>query len=116
MEKQPLKVLPGFVYLGLRDDGAYKLGRSELPSERIYALRCQGHKVTLIWTLRCADMVTTERALQQRWARYYSGEGEWFLLPEDIVAWVCQQTEASACEGYDPSTYCRPDSRRYRGI
>src|SRR5688572_8163489 len=102
---------PGYVYL-LRRGPAYKIGHTHSIFWRLktikdvvtpYAVR--QFPVEVLWTLQCADQVTTERALQQRFAQYHTGTGEWFYLPDAAVGWICQQTEASACEGYDPKRY-----------
>lgn len=105
---------PGYVYLLHCENGLYKVGRSAWPETRVTELRHQnGIRGTLLWKLQCADMVTTERALHQRLAQYHANR-ELFDLPAVVVEWLCQQTEASACEGYDPSQFKRTDARGYR--
>lgn len=111
---------PGYVYL-LRRGPAYKIGHTSSIFWRLktindvvtpYAVR--QFPVEVLWKLQCADQVTTERALQQRFARYHTGTGEWFYLPDDAAGWICEQTdEAALCEGYDPKRYHRPDGRKF---
>ena len=113
LNKQTPGNIPGYVYLLHRDNGQYKIGRSYCPEMRVKELKYQeGIQGELIWTLKCVDMVTTERAFHQRLVQYHVNR-EFFSLPDDIVDWVCQQTEASVCEGYDPQRYCRPDGKGY---
>lgn len=104
---------PGFVYLALRDDGLYKIGRSYDPPERIKFLQYySGWRSELIWKLACADQVTTERALHMRFGSQHAGR-EWFVLSAIDVAWLIEQTEQTICEGYS-GDFARLDGRRWR--
>lgn len=105
---------PGFVYLVKRGP-FYKIGQTCNIQNRMRIMPSDwapegAYKfpIELIWTLGCADKITTERALQQRHMEYYSGIGEWFELPDDVVEWICKQDESGLCVSYDPSVYRRP--------
>lgn len=105
---------PGCVYLMRCRSGCYKIGRAIMPEPRLLELRYKGLDVEeLTWSLFCGDAVTTERAMQQRFAAYYIGRDEMFNLPQEDVAWICRSTEVELCAEYDPRRYRRPDSKRY---
>lgn len=110
---------PGYVYLAKRGT-VYKVGHTSSIFWRLKTIdqvvtpyEARQFPVEIVWSLKCADQITTERALQQRLAPYHTGVGEWFDLSNEVVEWICQQTEASACEGYEPKRYRRPDGQRY---
>lgn len=111
---------PGFVYL-IRRGPYYKVGHTNMMYWRLKTIDqavtpsdARQYPVEEVWSIECADKITTERALHQRFAQYHAGFGEWFFLPTDVVNWLCRQTEASICEGYDSTRHHRPDSTRYR--
>lgn len=105
---------PGYIYLAQRDDGLYKIGHSQISETRIVELRRQcGWRSVLIWKLACIDKITTERALHMRYEAQHDAQ-EWFNLSAADVEWLTQQTEASICEGYDPTTFIRLDAVKKR--
>ena len=106
---------PGYVYMARR--GPYvKIGHTFSIGNRLRTINdvvtpkaARVYPVEVIWSLHCADQITTERALHQRFMQYHAGSGEWFLLPDEEVAWVMAQTEEAICVEYNPADFRRTD-------
>lgn len=77
---------PGQIYLvGVRADGAYKVGISTNPAKRLTKIRAQypGQDLVVIDAVFVTDMGTTEASLHSEFAGKRSGE--WFFLtPLDV--------------------------------
>lgn len=89
---------PGIVYL-MRRGPYYKIGRTVNLKRRLQTVRiaitpteARNFSIELVWTIECKDQFFAEKALHRRLDRYRADCGEWFLLPENEIAWICQQT------------------------
>lgn len=114
INKQSPGDTPGYVYL-MRRGPYFKIGQTSFVEGRLKEAKdmvqpteAKEYPAEIVWSLKCADKITAERALHQRFQQYHCGVGEWFLLPPDAVEWVCSRDEAGLSEGYDPKTYKRP--------
>jgi hypothetical protein len=114
-KKQSPGDTPGYVYM-VRRGLFYKIGHAQCPEVRARQVHettsppgTRGHPSVLIWSLRCKDQITAERALRMRFICYHTKIGEWFELPDEAVEWICRQDEVGICEGYDPACYRRVD-------
>lgn len=82
---KPSKPKPGYVYLIQSENGQYKIGKSNNPSQRckIFGLKLP-FKVELIHLVKTDDMSKLETELHKHFASQRIN-GEWFSLsPEDI--------------------------------
>jgi len=78
--------IPGYIYLmGVRADGAYKIGISTNPSNRLKKVRAQypGQDIRVLGTWPVADMGATEARVHQMFAG--KKDGEWFALERDDI-------------------------------
>lgn len=100
--------MAGYVYLLRSEDGEYKIGQSKNPAKRAKYINYAHRRVTLLWSLKCNDPTTTERAMHVRFREYHITH-EWFDLPNSAVEWIKAQTEEGLCEGYN-GNYGRPDT------
>lgn len=119
INKQSPGDTPGYVYL-MRRGHYFKIGHTYWVDVRLHEAKNMTtpteawvYPAEMVWSIKCADKITTERALLQRFAQYHCGVGEWFLLPCDAVEWICGRDEAGLCEGYDLTRYSRHDGRHY---
>ena len=98
-ESVPKKKRPGYIYLALSNTGHHKIGLSVNPEKRIQHFDTQMPiDVALIHTFPADDMYSAESELHSIFADKRVN-GEWFLLSEDDVGWLCD------IEGYDDGTF-----------
>ena len=87
----------GFVYLlhGERT-GFCKIGRTKSVTSRISTLQIQlPWRLDLLHIIECADMVSIERDLHERFSNKRAN-GEWFLLDPEDIAWIKRWSTAGA--------------------
>ena len=80
---------PGWIYLAKAEGlNQYKIGLSKTPITRIQSIQKQSPvKLTLIHTIKSADMRQAESLLHKRFAAYRL-HGEWFELDEEAVDYI----------------------------
>ena len=105
---------PGFIYL-LKRGPYYKIGQTYDLEKRLKVadgmttpFKARQFPIELVWSIQCTDKITAERSLHQHYQQYHCGVGEWFLLPDEVVALICSQSEAEICATYDHASYRRP--------
>jgi hypothetical protein len=77
---------PGCVYLMRADNGAYKIGLSRRPRERVQQLRRNRFgTIEVLHVIETDNMRALERELHKRYADKQI-HGEWFMLDESDVA------------------------------
>ncbi len=84
--------IDGYVYLIRSPTGAYKIGRSKNPKDRIQTFEVKlPFEIQYIVTIRASNMSGLERALHEKYGAKRIN-GEWFALDEqdvDDFRWLC---------------------------
>ncbi len=82
------KAKPGYVYLLQAESGAYKIGRTQDPANRIKTFGIQlPFEVDFICVIQTPDMAELESRLHTKFADKQI-RGEWFELNEDDVEYI----------------------------
>lgn len=86
--KQKTKGNEGYVYLIQSPTGAYKIGRSRVPEDRLRTFSVQlPFEIEYICLIKTPDMYALESALHRRFAAKRKN-GEWFILDTADVEYI----------------------------
>ena len=97
------------------ESGAYKIGRSVNPSQRLVQLAPQSAGLVLVETIPTPDAVWLERALHLSFA-HRRVKGEWFALSDDDVAVIRRIGTADGPEDLTNEVHSLYDDNEERGF